>query len=114
MDNSINNNLEDNQVNVDLKNEKLKLKKELREKRLFHSILIRISFAALSLSFIFFLQQKDKSEKEELIKAFNSNAELVCSSKVVSLSNGFKFDENRENFLTNGVDIYKISRCSLK
>ncbi len=110
MDSSINNNIEDNQVNVNLKNTKL----ELREKKLFYSILIRISFASLCVLFIFFLQQKDKTEKEELIKAFNSNAELVCSSKVVSLANGFKFDENRKNFITNGIDIFKISRCSFK
>lgn len=90
------------------------LKKEQSEKELFHSLLARISIAVLSISFIVFVQIKDKMDKEELIKVFNSNGELVCSSKVVSLKNGFKFDENRNNSLTNGVDFFKISRCSLK
>jgi hypothetical protein len=104
----------ENSQNSQLDNDKLELKKEIREKRLFYSMLVSIFFGAFIIAFIIYSQVKANNEKEELIKAFSSNQEIVCSSKVVSLNNGFKFDEKREEFVTNGVDIFHISICSLK
>lgn len=71
--------------------------KELKkEKEIFFS-----NFAVISLGLIFFLityfaQMNEINEKEELIEAFKANKELVCSSKIVSLNNGFSFDEKEK------------------
>ena len=87
---------------------------EVKEKKLFFSMIRAIVLAVIIFSFIFTIQRNGIIEKENLINAFNSNEQIVCSSKIVSLNNGFKFDEKRENYVTNGVDIFLISKCTLK
>lgn len=87
---------------------------EVKEKNLFFSMIRAIVLAVIIFSFIFTIQRNGIIEKENLINAFNSNEQIVCSSKIVSLNNGFKFDEKRENYVTNGVDIFLISKCTLK
>ena len=87
---------------------------EVKEKNLFFSMIRAIVLAVIIFSFIFTIQRNGITEKENLINAFNSNEQIVCSSKIVSLNNGFKFDEKRENYLTNGIDIFLISKCTLK
>lgn len=87
---------------------------EVKEKNLFFSMIRAIVLAVIIFSFIFTIQRNGITEKENLINAFNSNEQIVCSSKIVSLNNGFKFDEKRENYVTNGVDIFLISKCTLK
>ena len=87
---------------------------EVKEKKLFFSMIRAIVLAVIIFSFIFTIQRNGIIEKENLINAFNSSEQIVCSSKIVSLNNGFKFDEKRENYVTNGVDIFLISKCTLK
>lgn len=87
---------------------------EVKEKNLFFSMIRAIVLAVIIFSFIFTIQRNGIIEKENLINAFNSNEQIVCSSKIVSLNNGFKFDEKRENYVTNGVNIFLISKCTLK
>lgn len=87
---------------------------EVKEKNLFFSMIRAIVLAVIIFLFIFTIQRNGITEKENLINAFNSNEQIVCSSKIVSLNNGFKFDEKRENYVTNGVDIFLISKCTLK
>lgn len=87
---------------------------EVKEKNLFFSMIRAIVLAVIIFSFIFTIQRNGIIEKENLVNAFNSNEQIVCSSKIVSLNNGFKFDEKRENYVTNGVDIFLISKCTLK
>ena len=87
---------------------------EVKEKNLFFSMIGSIVLAVIIFVCIFTIQRNGVTEKDNLINAFNSNEQLVCSSKIVSLNNGFKFDEKRENYVTNGVDIFLISKCTLK
>lgn len=87
---------------------------EKKQEKLFASMVGAIVFAIVAVLLIFTAQKDGVNDKENLIKAFNSNEQIVCSSKIVSLSNGFKFDEKRENYITNGVDIFLISKCTLK
>lgn len=89
--------------------------KELKkEKKIFFSNVAVISLGLIFFLITYFAQMNEINEKEELIEAFKTNKELVCSSKIVSLNNGFSFDEKRENYITNGSEIFSISRCSLK
>lgn len=97
-----------NQIN---KNEK---KNEFSEKELFYTMLTPIALAVVVMFFIISLQISSINENKNLINAFNDNKELICFSKVVSKSNGYKFDEKKENCVSNGVDIFNINRCGLK
>ena len=84
------------------------------EKKLFVSIFSIIILAIGAFLIVYNWQQSTIKDKEDLIEAFNSNKELICFSKIVSISNGYKFDEKRVNYVTDGVNIFLISRCSLK
>ncbi len=85
-----------------------------KEKELFLNIIITVIFGFVGFSFVYYFQQNEIKNKENLIKAFSENKELICSSKVVSISNAYKFDEKRKNYITNDIDIFYISRCHLK
>lgn len=87
---------------------------EVKEKNLFFSMIGSVVLAVIIFLFIFTIQKNGITEKKNLINAFNSNEQILCSSKIVSLNNGFTFDEKRENYVTNGVDIFLISKCTLK
>ena len=91
------------------------LEKENRdERKLFVSIFLIIILAIGAFFIVYNWQQSTIKDKEYLIEAFKTNKELICFSKVVSISNGYKFDEKRTDFITDGVNIFLISRCSLK
>jgi len=96
-----------------MENEELK-KENISERKLFVNIFLIIILAIGAFLIVYNWQQSTIKDKEDLIEAFNSNKELICFSKVVSISNGYKFDEKRVNYVTDGVNIFLISRCSLK
>ena len=96
-----------------MENEELK-KENISERKLFVSIFLKIILAIGAFFMIYNWQQSTIKDDEDLIEAFNSNKELICFSKIVSISNGYKFDEKRVNYVTDGVNIFLISRCSLK
>ncbi len=96
-----------------MENEELK-KENISERKLFVSIFLKILLAIGAFFMIYNWQQSTIKDDEDLIEAFKTNKELICFSKVVSISNGYKFDEKRTDFITDGVNIFLISRCSLK
>lgn len=85
-----------------------------KDKKLFFKLFGMFIFSTFIFYGIYSFQMNEINSEDNLIKAFNENKELVCFSKIVSKSNGFKFDETRTNFITNGLDIYFISKCNLK
>ena len=96
-----------------MENEELK-KENISERKLFVSIFLIIILAIGAFFIVYNWQQSTIKDKEYLIEAFKTNKELICFSKVVSISNGYKFDEKRVNYVTDGVNIFLISRCGLK
>ena len=56
-----------------------------KEKELFLNIIITVIFGFVGFSFVYYFQQNEIKNKENLIKAFSENKELICSSKVVSI-----------------------------
>ena len=96
-----------------MENEELK-KENISERKLFVNIFLKIILAIGAFFIVYNWQQSTIKDKEDLIEAFNSNKELICFSKIVSISNGYKFDEKRVNYVTDGVNIFLISRCGLK
>ena len=90
------------------------LEKENSERKLFVSIFSIIILAIGTFFIVYNWQQSTIKDEEDLIEAFKTNKELICFSKVVSISNGYKFDEKRVNYVTDGSNIFLISRCSIK
>ena len=90
------------------------LEKENSQRKLFVSIFSIIILAIGTFFIVYNWQQSTIKDEEDLIEAFKTNKELICFSKVVSISNGYKFDEKRVNYVTDGVNIFLISRCSIK
>ena len=58
--------------------------------------------------------KKDEENKNEVINAFKNANEVICKSSIVSIKNGYKFEENKEYFVSNGENIFNLKRCSLK
>ena len=94
--------------------ENKELEKENSERKLFISIFSIIILAIGTFFIVYNWQQSTIKDEEDLIEAFKTNKELICFSKVVSISNGYKFDEKRVNYVTDGSNIFFISRCNLK
>ena len=90
-----------------MENEELK-KENISERKLFVNIFLIIILAIGAFFIVYNWQQSTIKDKEDLIEAFNSNKELICFSKIVSISNGYKFDEKRVNYVTDGVNIFLI------
>ena len=88
--------------------ENKELEKENSERKLFISIFSIIILAIGTFFIVYNWQQSTIKDEEDLIEAFKTNKELICFSKVVSISNGYKFDEKRVNYVTDGVNIFLI------
>ena len=55
-----------------------------------------------------------EGNKNEVISAFKDGNDVICKSSIVSIKNGYKFEENKEYFVSNGENIFNLKRCSLK
>ena len=88
--------------------ENKELEKENSERKLFISIFSIIILAIGTFFIVYNWQQSTIKDEEDLIEAFKTNKALICFSKVVSISNGYKFDEKRVNYVTDGVNIFLI------
>jgi hypothetical protein len=63
---------------------------------------------------IFAIFKSTVDENEKVKNAFENNIELICYAKIVSKANGYKYDDKRNEYITNGVDIFLLSKCSVK
>ena len=75
-----------------------------KDKELFFSIVKRIVLAISVILLFVILDKKDEENKNE----------VICKSSIVSIKNGYKFEENKEYFVSNGENIFNLKRCSLK
>jgi hypothetical protein len=85
-----------------------------KDKELFFSIVKRIVLAVCVILLFVILDKKDEKNKNEVINAFKNANEVICKSSIVSIKNGYKFEENKEYFVSNGENIFNLKRCSLK
>ena len=85
-----------------------------KDKELFFSIVKRIVLAISVILLFVVLDKKDEENKNEVINAFKNANEVICKSSIVSIKNGYKFEENKEYFVSNGENIFNLKRCSLK
>ena len=85
-----------------------------KDKELFFSIVKRIVLAISVILLFVILDKKDEENKNEVINAFKNANEVICKSSIVSIKNGYKFEENKEYLVSNGENIFNLKRCSLK
>ena len=85
-----------------------------KDKELFFSIVKRIVLAICVILLFVILDKKDEENKNEVINAFKNANEVICKSSIVSIKNGYKFEEKKEYFVSNGENIFNLKRCSLK
>lgn len=85
-----------------------------KDKELFFSIVKRIVLAISVILLFDILDKKYEENKNEVINAFKNANEVICKSSIVSIKNGYKFEENKEYFVSNGENIFNLKRCSLK
>ena len=84
-----------------------------KEKSKFLNVVIKIFIATIIMTTTTFLITETISNKEKLIESFNMGKELICNTKVVSLKNGYLFDEKNET-VSEGVNIFRIKSCHEK
>ena len=85
-----------------------------KEKEFFFFCLRRIILAICVMLLFFILDKKEKQNENEVINTFKDGKEVICKSSIVSIKNGYKFEENKEFFVSNGINIFNLKRCNLK
>ena len=59
------------------------------------------------------LQYQTKENKDRLIETFKNGKDLVCNTKVVSLKNGYIFNE-KDKTVSEGINIFRVENCRVK
>ena len=85
-----------------------------KDKELFFFSLRRIILAICIVLLSFILDKNDEENENNVINAFKNGNEVICKSSIVSIKNGYQFEENKEFFVSNGVNIFNLKRCNLK
>ena len=84
-----------------------------KEKNQFFSALTKIIIVCIVILATVHLQYQTKENKNTLIETFKSGKDLVCNTKVVSLKNGYIFNE-KDNTVSEGINIFRIENCRVK
>lgn len=84
-----------------------------KEKEQFFSVLVKICIATFVITITSFMIIQTQKDKEKLIETFKMGKDLICSSKVVSLKNGYLFDEKNQT-VSEGINIFRIENCRIK
>lgn len=78
------------------------------------SILLPTIVIVVFMFFIFAILKNSVDERQRVKNAFENNIELICYAKIVSKANGYRYDDKRTDYITNGIDIFLLSRCYIK
>ena len=84
-----------------------------KEKNQFFSALTKIIIVCIVILATIHLQYQTKENKDRLIETFKNGKDLVCNTKVVSLKNGYIFNE-KDKTVSEGINIFRIENCSVK
>lgn len=85
-----------------------------KEKEFFFFCLRRIILAICVMLLFFLLDKREEEKENEVINSFKDGKEVICKSSIVSIKNGYKFEENKEFYVSNGINIFNLKRCNLK
>ena len=84
-----------------------------KEKNQFFSALIKIIIVCIVILATIHLQYQTKENKNTLIETFKNGKDLVCNTKIVSLKNGYIFNE-KDKTVSEGINIFRIENCRVK
>ena len=84
-----------------------------KEKNQFFSALTKIIIVCIVILATIHLQYQTKENKDRLIETFKNGKDLVCNTKIVSLKNGYIFNE-KEKTVSDGINIFRIENCRVK
>ena len=84
-----------------------------KEKNQFFSALNKIIIVCIVILVTVHLQYQTKENKDRLIETFKNGKDLVCNTKVVSLKNGYIFNE-KDKTVSEGINIFRIENCRVK
>ena len=86
----------------------------LKEKRVFYKYLWNLLFFIAMILLIYISNKNSKDSIEKIVVAFNNNQEIICDKKIVSKQKAYNFYEKENNYITNGENMFLISRCSIR
>ena len=84
-----------------------------KEKNQFFSALSNIIIVFIVILATIHLQYQTKENKDRLIETFKNGKDLVCNTKVVSLKNGYIFNE-KDKTVSEGINIFRVENCRVK
>ena len=84
-----------------------------KEKNQFFSALTKIIIVCIVILATIHLQYQTKENKNRLIETFKNGKDLVCNTKVVSLKNGYIFND-KDKTVSEGINIFRIENCRVK
>ena len=84
-----------------------------KEKNKFFSALTKIIIVCVFILATIHLQYQTKENKNTLIETFKNGKDLVCNTKVVSLKNGYIFNE-KDKTVSEGINIFRVENCRVK
>ena len=84
-----------------------------KEKNQFFSALTKIIIVCVVILATIHLQYQTKENKDRLIETFKNGKDLVCNTKVVSLKNGYIFND-KDNTVSEGINIFRVENCRVK
>ncbi len=84
-----------------------------KEKNQFFSALTKIIIVCIVILATIHLQYQTKENKDRLIETFKNGKDLVCNTKVVSLKNGYIFNE-KDKTVSEGINIFRVENCRVK
>ena len=84
-----------------------------KEKNQFFSALTKIIIVCIVILATIHLQYQTKENKDRLIETFKNGKDLVCNTKVVSLKNGYIFND-KDNTVSEEINIFRIENCRVK
>ena len=84
-----------------------------KEKNQFFSALSNIIIVFIVILATIHLQYQTKENKDRLIETFKNGKDLICNTKVISLKNGYIFNE-KDKTVSEGINIFRIENCRVK
>ncbi|WP_320035782.1 hypothetical protein [Halarcobacter sp.] len=85
-----------------------------KEKKKFFKYVKGLIFLIAVYIVLYFTHSIDKNRVDKIAIAFENNQELICDNKVVSSTKGYKYYKKESNLITDGDNIFELSKCLIK
>jgi len=86
----------------------------IKEKKKFYKYVNSLIFLVAVFIVLYIAYSLEQNNMKKIALAFENNQEIICDSKIVSKVKGYKYYEKNSNFITNGENIFDLSKCRIK